>query len=79
MGLALGKNLKFCSSVVKGLKVKVRKFWEPNSKFVEVTRKKLVGGGEGLFAPALTPILSRVKPEKSPKFKTFELNSYFYL
>ena len=43
-GLALGKNLTFCTSVVKGLKLKVRKFRGPNPAFVEVTREKLVGG-----------------------------------
>ena len=39
LGLALGTNLKFCSSVAKGL----------NPTFLEVTGEKLVGGG--LFAP----------------------------
>ena len=45
LGLALGPNLKFCASVAKGLKIKVRKFREPNPKFVEVTGEKLVEGG----------------------------------
>ena len=45
LGLALGTNLKFCTSVAKGLKLKVRKFWGPNPTFVEVTGEKLVGGG----------------------------------
>ena len=44
LGLALGRNLKFCTSVAKGLKLKVRKFWGPNPTFVEVTEVKLVGG-----------------------------------
>ena len=44
LGLALGKNLKFCTSVAKELKLKVRKFWGLISTFVEVTGKKLVGG-----------------------------------
>ena len=52
----LGKNLKFCTSLAKGLKLKVRKFWGPNTTFVEVTGEKLVGEG-GLFAPP--PILNR--------------------
>ena len=51
LGLALGTNLKFCTSVAKGLKLEVRKFWGPNLTFVEVT-------GEKLIAP---PILNRVK------------------
>ena len=36
-GKALGTNLKFYTSVAKGLKLKVRKFWGPNPTFVEVT------------------------------------------
>ena len=37
LGLALGTNLKFCTSVA-------RNFWGPNLTFVEVTGEKLVGG-----------------------------------
>ena len=47
--LALGTYLKCCTSVAKGLKLKVRKFWGPNPAFVELTKEKLVGGG--LFTP----------------------------
>ena len=36
-------NLKFYTSVAKELKVKVRKFWGITLKFLEVTRKNLVG------------------------------------
>ena len=43
LGLALGTNLEFYTSVAKELKLKVRKFWRPNSTFVEVTGEKLVG------------------------------------
>ena len=56
LGLALDTNLKFCTSVVKGLKLKVKKFWGPTPTFVEVTGEKLVGGA---FLPP--PILNRVK------------------
>ena len=56
LGLALGTNLNFCTSVAKGLKLKVRKFWGPNPTFVEVTGKKLVGAA---FLP-LPPNLNRV-------------------
>ena len=42
--LALSTNLKFYTSVTKGLKLKVRRFGGLNSMFVEVTGKKLVGG-----------------------------------
>ena len=44
LGLALGKNLKFFTSVAKGLKIKVRRFWGQNSTFLENTGEKLVGG-----------------------------------
>ena len=43
-GTALGTNLKFYISVEKELKLKVRKFSGLIPTFVEVTRKKLVGG-----------------------------------
>ena len=52
LGLALGATLKFCTSVAKGLKIKVRKISGPNPTFVEVTGEKLVGG---LFAPSPLP------------------------
>ena len=55
LGLALGTNLKFCTSVAKRLKLRVRKFWGPNPTFVEVSREKLAGGP---FCPS--PILNRV-------------------
>ena len=41
LGLVLGTNLKFCTSVAKGLKLKVKKVWVPNPMFVEVTGGKL--------------------------------------
>ena len=50
LGLALGTNLKFYTSVAKELKLKVRKFLGPIPTFVEVTGGKLVGGRD-LFAP----------------------------
>ena len=42
--LALGTNLKFYTSVKKGLKLKVRKFWGLIHTFAKVTGEKLVGG-----------------------------------
>ena len=54
-GKALGANLKFYTSVAKGLKLKVRKFWRPNLTFAEVTGEKLVGDF------LLRPILNRLK------------------
>ena len=59
LGLAIGTNLKFYTSVAKGLKLKARKFWGLIPTFAEVTEEKLVGGGPFL-AP---PILNRVKRE----------------
>ena len=44
-GLALGTNLTFYTSVLKGLTIKIRKFWRLNPTFVEVSG--------GLFAPPL--------------------------
>ena len=41
LGLALGTNLKFYTKVAKGLKQKVRKFWDLIPTFAEVTEKKL--------------------------------------
>ena len=50
LGLALGTNLKFYTSLSKGLKLKVRKFLGLINTFVEVTGEKLP-----------PPILNRVK------------------
>ena len=55
LGLALGTNLKFYTSLSKGLKLKVRKFRGVILTFAEVTGEKLV---ERPFPP---PILNRVK------------------
>ena len=41
LGLALGTNLKFYTSVAKGLKLKVRKFLGLNPTFVGITEQKL--------------------------------------
>ena len=51
LGLAVGTNFIFYTSVAKGLKLKVGKFWGLIPTFVEVTEEKLVG-------EALTPPLS---------------------
>ena len=50
--LALGTNLKFYTSLLKGLKLKVRKFWGLIPTFVEGTGEKLVGGP---FCPTPLP------------------------
>ena len=43
MELALGANLKFYTSVLKGLKLKFSKFCGLVPTFVEVTGEKMVG------------------------------------
>ena len=50
LGLALGTNFKFYTSVEKRIKLKVRKFWGLIPSFAEVTEEKLVGG-EGFLPP----------------------------
>ena len=49
LGLALGIKLAFYTSVVKGLKLKLKRFLGLIPTFVEVTKENLVGGI--LFAP----------------------------
>ena len=63
LGLTLDKNLTFYTSVAKGLKLKVRKFWGLTPTFVEATREKLVEGG--LLPPP--PILNGAKVEVPEK------------
>ena len=73
LGLALGMALKFYTSVAKGLKLKVRKFWGLIPTFVEVTREKLVGGSfcfAQIFlplhpSPHTHPILNRVTVKRA--------------
>ena len=63
LGLALGTNLKFYTSVAKRLKLKVRKFWWIIPTFVEITGEKLVGE---LFAPP-PPFWIELKQNKISK------------
>ena len=56
LGLALGANLKFYTSLSRGLKLKVKKFWGLILTFVEVKEEKLL---EGAFLPH-PPILIRI-------------------
>ena len=61
LGLALGMDLKFYTSVSKGLKLKVRKFSRLIFMLVEVTGEKLVGEERGgFFAPLSPSILNRL-------------------
>ena len=65
LGLALGINLKFYSSVAKGLKLKARAILEANSYVYRSYGRKTNRRGGSLFAPppSLSPILNRVKAE----------------
>ena len=60
LGLPLGVDFKFFTSVEKKLKLKVEKFFGLISAFLEVIWVKLVGG---IFAPS--PILNRVKVKQA--------------
>ena len=55
LGLALGTNLKFYTSVAKGLKLKVRRSGGLILTFVEVTGKKLLWGPFCLTPPPTLP------------------------
>ena len=61
--LAIRMALKFCTSVSKGVKLKVRKFWRLISMLVKVAGEKLVreGRGEGVAFRSPLPILNRFK------------------
>ena len=52
LGLALGFSLKLYTSVVKGLKLKVRNFWGLTSTFAEVTGENLVEGAFLTLSPS---------------------------
>ena len=69
--------MKFYTSVAKGLKVKVIKFWGLVATFIEVTEEKTGSGGEGGFLPPPIPvlILNRVKAIFSIYF--FKVGSIF--
>ena len=66
LGLALDTNLKFYTSVTKGLKLKARKFWGLIPTFVEVTGEKLFEGRGAFF-------LNRVKSVAYTKKSEFAL------
>ena len=55
LGLALGTKWNIYTSVAKGLKRKVRKFWGLIRTFVEVTGEKLVGVPPSLIGLILVP------------------------
>ena len=59
LGLVLGANLKFYTSVAKRLKLKARKFFKLIPTFVETTREILVG--EGFPSSRLPPFLIGLK------------------
>ena len=63
LGLTLGANLKFYTSVAKGLKLKFRKFWGLTITFAEVTVEKLVVEP---FSPPSPPPPSWIGLKKCP-------------
>ena len=65
--MTLGMTFKIYTSVVKELKLKVRKSWGLILRFVEVTEKKLVGEG-GILQP---PFPSSVELKGSTCWKRF--------
>ena len=67
LGLALGTNLKFDTSVAKGLKLNVRKFWGLIPTFVKVTGEKLVGRAFFVLSPS---IQNRVKHQSHNMVKS---------
>ena len=66
-GLALGTNLKFYTSVAKGLKLKVRMFWGQISTFLEVTGGKLAVGAFLAPSPPTWIGLIKLSVKKSIK------------
>ena len=68
--LALGTNLKFYTSVAKGLNLKFKQFCGLITMFVEVTEEKLVKGGGGREGVWSTPILNIIL------FKIFPVNCH---
>ena len=73
LGLALGTNFKFYTSVEKVLKLKVRQFWGLIPMFVEVTGEKT--GRKGILHPL--PILNRVKLTASTQQLSFSSSCFF--
>ena len=73
LGLVLVTNLKFYTSLWKGLKLKVRKFWGIILSFIEVTGEKLVGGA---FLPSPS---SWIELRKSHQHWHFPVNFVKYL
>ena len=63
-GLGLVIALKLYTSVTKGLKLNVRKFWGVIPTFLEVAGEKLVGG----FPPSYTGIRSFTDPADAAYF-----------
>ena len=62
LGLVLGTNLKFYTSLSKWLKLEVRKVLELISMFVEDTGEKLVGeGGEAFLNKMTSAVCKRMK------------------
>ena len=75
LGLTLSMNLKFYTSVAKGLKLKVRMFWGLIPKFVEVTGRKLVEGTPFWLPPILNRVDTLMFFQLEIDFVTIKVNS----
>ena len=73
LGLALGTNVKFYTSVTKGLKLKVRMFCGLILTFIEVTGEKLVGG---TFPPTLPAYWIRSSQLEASKDKDKDISNF---
>ena len=62
LGVVLGRNLKFYTSVTKRLELKVRTFWGLIVTFAEVTEEKPVGGVPFCSPPSWIGLKERIKP-----------------
>ena len=76
LGLALHKALKFYTSVVEGLKIKVRKFWGEGQLFGLQKIREKSGSGVFLFPP---PNLNRVKVSIKYQFLRFFIETFVKL
>ena len=81
LGVVLGTNLKFYTSVTKRLELKVRTFWGLIVTFAEVTEEKPVGGVPFCSPPSWIGLKERIKPGyiRIGSFNTKLLNNNFWL
>ena len=64
--------MKFYTSVGKGSKLKVRKFWGLILTFLEVTGKKRVGGAFWPPPPSLIGLIGNIKEHEGKEYLMVE-------